>query len=320
MPRTLLRWSVWTVLAAVCSGPAQAGEPVAGVNGGVAVPISAFRQAADLGGAFSLFAGYRIGLFSGLFTIMPLLDTEFAFMPREGKTDGVIDIFAFTAGGRVAFVDGNQEVFFQAGGGYYHDLNGNLPQTGGGGFQIGGGYNYEFWEGTALGVFIRRDEADIDVSKHNNQNLIYLVGGLSLRHRFLPPPPPPPPPPVAQAPPPPPPPVQKKIVLRGVNFDFDKADIRPDARPILDEAARILKEEPNVQVEVQGHTDSIGSAEYNLKLSLRRAEAVRDYLVSRGIAASRMTVQGFGKANPVASNETADGRAQNRRVELKVMP
>ena len=131
--------------------------------------------------------------------------------------------------------------------------------------------------------------------------------------------PPPPPPAVVQAPPPPPP-VKQKIVLRGVNFDFAKADIRADARPILDEAARLLKEDPSVRIAVEGYTDSIGSEAYNLQLSIRRAEAVRDYLVSQGIASDRMTDKGFGKADPVASNETADGRAQNRRVELRVLP
>ncbi len=125
--------------------------------------------------------------------------------------------------------------------------------------------------------------------------------------------PPPPPPPA----PPPPPPVQQKIVLRGVNFDFNKANIRPDAAGILREAATILTEHPSVQVSVEGHTDAIGSDQYNLKLSLRRATAVKQYLVKEGVPDSRLSVRGFGKTQPVASNDTEDGRAQNRRVELK---
>ncbi|MBY0275031.1 OmpA family protein [Candidatus Binatia bacterium] len=126
----------------------------------------------------------------------------------------------------------------------------------------------------------------------------------------------------APAPPPPPPPpapapaAKKKIVLRGVNFDFDKATLQPQGKPILDEAARILKENPSINVQVQGYTDAIGSVEYNLKLSDRRAATVKNYLVSQGVAASRLTTKGFGKSNPVATNDTADGRAQNRRVEL----
>lgn len=127
---------------------------------------------------------------------------------------------------------------------------------------------------------------------------------------------------VAQAPPPPPaapaPPVQKKIVLRGVNFDFDKATIRADATSILREAATILKENAGVNVAVEGHTDSVGSDAYNLKLSLRRAAAVKAFLVKEGVAEGRLSSRGFGESQPVASNDTDDGRAQNRRVELKV--
>jgi OOP family OmpA-OmpF porin len=146
-----------------------------------------------------------------------------------------------------------------------------------------------------------------------------MGAGLELRHRFLPPPPAPPPapPPVAAAPPPAPA-LKKKIVLRGVNFDFDKANIRPDAVPILDEAANTLKEYGDVTVSVDGYTDSVGTDAYNQRLSVRRADAVKEYLERHGVAASRLTARGFGETNPVASNETAEGRAQNRRVELIV--
>ncbi len=127
---------------------------------------------------------------------------------------------------------------------------------------------------------------------------------------------------VAQAPPPPPPPpapppaAQERIVLRGVHFDFNRARIRPDAAPILDEAADILKQHPNVNVDVNGYCDAIGGVAYNLKLSQRRADAVVNYLESKGIAGDRLTPHGYGKTNFVATNATAEGRAQNRRVEL----
>ena len=85
---------------------------------------------------------------------------------------------------------------------------------------------------------------------------------------------------------------------------------------MLDEAAETLKANPNVKIYVNGYTDSIGSYAYNLRLSKRRAAAVVAYLVDRGIPASQLIPQGFGKTNFVATNSTAEGRAQNRRVEL----
>ena len=133
-------------------------------------------------------------------------------------------------------------------------------------------------------------------------------------------PPPPPAPVVAEAPPPPPPPPapapQERIVLRGVHFDFNRYNIRSDAAPILDEAAEILSKHPDVTVDVNGYCDVIGSYRYNIKLSQRRAASVARYLEGRGIAASRLVTHGFGKTHFVATNRTAEGRAQNRRVEL----
>jgi outer membrane protein OmpA-like peptidoglycan-associated protein len=131
---------------------------------------------------------------------------------------------------------------------------------------------------------------------------------------------PPPPPALAPAPiaapAPPPPPPAERIVLRGVHFDFNKATIRPDAVPILDEAAEILGKHPNVAVDVNGYCDAVGSYAYNLNLSQRRAAAVASYLESKGIASDRLISHGYGKTDFVASNATAEGRAQNRRVEL----
>jgi outer membrane protein OmpA-like peptidoglycan-associated protein len=114
----------------------------------------------------------------------------------------------------------------------------------------------------------------------------------------------------------PPPPAKEKLVLRGVHFDFNKANIRPGDAAVLDEVAAILKSHPNVVVNVNGYCDAIGSEAYNLKLSERRAEAVVDYLVKAGIPESRLIPHGYGKTNFVAPNDTPEGRAQNRRVEL----
>jgi len=111
---------------------------------------------------------------------------------------------------------------------------------------------------------------------------------------------------------------KKTIVLRGINFDFDKANIKPEAEPVLDAAVDVLKENPDVNVRVGGHTDSVGTDAYNQGLSERRAKSVSDYLVAHGISASRLSSVGYGESQPVADNKTADGRAQNRRVALDV--
>ena len=137
------------------------------------------------------------------------------------------------------------------------------------------------------------------------------------------PPPPPPSPPAPAPPPPPPPPAPKRIILRGVNFDFNKSNIKSEFVPILDEAAQTLKDNPNVKVQIVGYTDSIGSDAYNLRLSERRAQAVKQYLVSKGIAAGRLGTEGRGKQDPIAPNtkdgkDNPEGRAMNRRAELKV--
>ncbi len=157
-----------------------------------------------------------------------------------------------------------------------------------------------------------------------------LIGGLIgavacgvAGHVFLDPaphvtPPPPPPPPAVDEPPPPPPVVRKRIVLRGVTFDFNQSLIRDDSRPVLDEARDALNANRDLLVVVEGHTDFIGSDEYNEALSIRRAEAVYRYLVNGGIAPERLSVVGYGESRPVADNETESGRAQNRRVELRV--
>lgn len=114
-------------------------------------------------------------------------------------------------------------------------------------------------------------------------------------------------------------PLQKIIALKGVTFEFNKTRLRPDAVTILDGAASILKRYPDMNVEVAGHTDNVGSDEYNQKLSEGRADAVRTYFTEHGVPASQMTVKGYGEAEPVADNETEEGRELNRRVELRVL-
>lgn len=108
------------------------------------------------------------------------------------------------------------------------------------------------------------------------------------------------------------------IVLNGVNFDNDKATLTPNAKSILDNVASELKQYPDIQVEVQGHTDSNASVQHNQGLSERRAASVKKYLVDAGVDAGRMTTIGFGESQPIADNGTAEGRALNRRVQLRI--
>ena len=149
-------------------------------------------------------------------------------------------------------------------------------------------------------------------------------------------PPPPPKPPVASPPPPPPPPpakpapapapkpaatpVSQKVTFAAdAFFDFNKSVLKPEAKAKLDDLVGKLK---GISLEViiaVGHTDAIGSDAYNQKLSVRRAESVKAYLVTKGIEPNRIYTEGKGKKQPVADNKTNEGRAKNRRVEIEVV-
>jgi len=112
---------------------------------------------------------------------------------------------------------------------------------------------------------------------------------------------------------------EDRLVLVGVNFAFDKSDLLPESYPVLDKAVILLNERFKANVEIQGYTDYIGTDEYNQELSVQRAVTVKDYLVSKGIAESRLTTVGFGKGNPVANNDTEEGRTMNRRIVFKIV-
>jgi outer membrane protein OmpA-like peptidoglycan-associated protein len=108
----------------------------------------------------------------------------------------------------------------------------------------------------------------------------------------------------------------KSLVLKGVAFASGASTLLPASRPALDEVAKTLLDNPTVKVEIGGHTDRTGSEPVNARISLGRANAVRTYLISKGVAADRMTAKGYGSSKPVAPNNTPAGRATNRRVEL----
>jgi outer membrane protein OmpA-like peptidoglycan-associated protein len=112
---------------------------------------------------------------------------------------------------------------------------------------------------------------------------------------------------------------EKAIVLRNIYFDYDKATLRPESIEELERVVRFLQENPTLRVEISGHTDSDGSEMYNLRLSQARAQAVVDYLVSRGISPSRLIAKGYGESRPVAPNDTPENKQKNRRTELKIL-
>ena len=108
------------------------------------------------------------------------------------------------------------------------------------------------------------------------------------------------------------------LVLEGVFFEFNSADLTESSKVVLDRIAEsLVLDYSDVRVEVGGHTDSSGAASYNLKFSRQRANAVRDYLVDRGVSADRLIAEGFGESRPIADESTPGGAAENRRVELR---
>jgi len=114
--------------------------------------------------------------------------------------------------------------------------------------------------------------------------------------------------------------IQREVlVFDDVHFDFDRSELRPDGIAILNDAVMKLMANPDIRVTIEGHTDSIGTAEYNIGLGQRRATVVNDYLVSRGIMAGRLQTVTYGEDRPIADNATAEGRAMNRRAHLVII-
>ncbi|OGW17279.1 MAG: hypothetical protein A3G93_05295 [Nitrospinae bacterium RIFCSPLOWO2_12_FULL_45_22] len=158
-----------------------------------------------------------------------------------------------------------------------------------------------------------------------------IVGGIIgiMTAEEAPPPPPeveeappsPLPPKVEEAPPSPPPPPAppKRMVFQNIQFDFDKSTIKPESMPILKEVVDYLKDNPSVELSIEGHACWIGPDTYNQKLSERRTESIKNYLITEDIEENRLMTKGFGEENPVADNETSEGRMLNRRVEFKII-
>jgi len=251
--------------------------------------------------------------------------------------------------GRYHFGDSAVRPYLAAGLGYLKHRN-VMSEDSSIGMSFGGGLQGKIAKHMSVRaqVLYRLDKDRDSLPDHGSYgDWIYSIG-LSFDFGGKEPPPPPPPPPAAPPPPPPPNPdldgdgvpnerdkcpntrpgavvdldgceVEAVIELEGVYFDFDKATIKPEGKAVLNEAAALLKKHERVVVEVAGHTDSVGSDAYNQGLSERRANSVKDYLTSQGVTATRLTAKGYGEAQPVASNDTQEGRAENRRVELIVL-
>jgi outer membrane protein OmpA-like peptidoglycan-associated protein len=298
---------------------ARDGRPIAGVDVGVMVPLDPLDDFVEPGGVLSPFAGYMFNDYIGL---MGQLQVWGGKSKETGRFNDDNTTYALggLAGPRVALPLGPVELYGTAQGGIATSLADEALTDTSAALSAGGGVNAHLTDNWMLGAFARWNRYYQRV--HGVGDAQFVTAGIGVTYEFRHETPPAAAP-VQRAeapPPPPPPPTRKRITLRGVHFDFDKATIRTDARPVLDEAIRILREENTVVVIAEGHTDATGSAAYNQKLSERRADAVRRYLVNGGIGAERIQTEGFGESRPVASNETADGRAQNRRVELRILP
>jgi len=336
------KWVALSVLGMVAAVPAARATDGAfvGLDLGVSEPTNDnYRAHVHTGVSGNPFAGYMFNDYLGLqgqfhFVGQPPDDDKRRFSQNNINNETQWTTMAgLTIGPRFQIPLGEYIDLYATGqGGGFKGLGGRLNQWAPG-FSVGGGIDFNITDSVAVGAFGRWNRAYMaphpyllgvggpypqKASEQGPEDAQWAVGGISFKYSFgrEEAPPPPPPAPVAKAPAPPPPPAKKKIVLRNVYFDFDKDTIRGDARPVLEEAAKILKDETTEAVICEGHTDSRGSDEYNMALSRRRAGSVKNYLVRSGVAASRIRTEGFGESKPVASNDTEDGRAQNRRVEL----
>lgn len=181
-----------------------------------------------------------------------------------------------------------------------------------------------------LGGFRLYGPSGFYVTRGIGKSITQSINGAALRIvasiGYTPPPPPPPPPAPPAAPPPPPAPLSKVVVtdeqivtLSPIFFDFDKDTIKPVSYAVLDQVAQVMRDRSSAVVRVEGHTDSFGTDSYNQQLSERRARSVVRYLIAKGIPGERLEAVGFGESRPIASNDTAQGRAKNRRTEFHIV-
>ena len=312
--------------------------PFIGLDLGVAEPINGnYRAHVQTGVAASPFAGWMfndfIGLQGNLLAVGNSPDDDDRGIDHENQWTSHV---GFVAGPRLALPAWESatslvkaiEVYALVQGGVMTGTSGRLTQTAGM-YNVGGGIDFYVTDHLAIGgfgrfthlfteprpFFLPDDDVIQSPGEQGPKDAEYATVGIGLKYDFREPPQPPECP-VCVCPECP---VRRKLVLRNVYFDFDKAEVRPDAVPILKEAADILKDEDGeFTLVLEGHTDSMGSDSYNQELSEKRSAAVRDFLVGEGVPAARIRSVGFGESRPAADNSTAAGRAMNRRVEQKI--
>ena len=319
------------------SAMAESG-PFIGLNLGVAEPVNGnYRAHVHTGLAASPYGGFMfndiVGLQAEIHAVGHPADDDNRGIDHENQWTSLVGL---TVGPRLSLpayeAPGDLikavEVYATAGAGFVSGTSGRLTQTDAM-FTVGGGvdvyltdhfavsgfgrFNHLFTEPRPF--FLPDDDVIQSAGEQGPKNADYATVGIGIKYDFTDPPTPPSCPACVC----PECPVRRKIVLRNVYFDFDKSEVRPDAVPVLEEAASILREEKGeFTLVLEGHTDSVGSEGYNQGLSEERAKAVRDWLVERGIPAERIRSVGFGEARPAADNSTPGGRALNRRVEQKL--
>ena len=239
-----------------------------------------------------------------------------------------VDVFGLRAHVRFDLLTGRFKPFLVVGAGA-HVVRSDSPQMDDDtdrAYHWGGGARFAITDKIDARIDVRHlivpdrttDGATSDVEV--TAGMMYRFGGA--KPEPLPPPvvvipdePEPAPPP----PPPPPPPVEVIAELAGIGFELDSAKIDIASAPILEKAYVLLRDKPDITIEIAGHTSSDGNATRNMWLSLERAKAVKVYLVGRGIDEGRIQVIGHGSDEPVAPNDTEEGRSKNRRIEFRIM-
>ena len=335
------------VVLAFLVAPATADEGwFLGSDFGASAPVNGnYRAHVHAGGTLNPYAGYMFHPNIGAQGQM-----QFAFQPTDDdhrgfKSHGIdqseknlTSVFGLMVGPRLAipvwdvrspkFIKG-LEIYVTGQGGLIQGMSGRMDKSSGG-YSVGGGIDFYISDHWAVSVFGRWNEAfqsprPITLpappvqspGEQGPHNAEWATAGVGIKYDFRNPPEPPElvcPECVC-----PKCPVTRKILLRSINFDFDKAGVRPDAQPILDEAVRVVKEQDGeFNVVLEGHTDNIGTVSYNQMLSEERAENVRQYFINHGVPADKIRSVGFGETQPVADNSTPEGRARNRRVDPRL--